>query len=119
MANHQTEKKALEVVVAYEAANQRTAIRVHKCGYDLCSKGDNEERHIEVKGTTKKSFSFRWLEPKEQKCLIEDPCFWLYLVTETDSAQPKIKVFNKTALEKRFDCIVPHYQYNFPKSDFL
>lgn len=119
MANHQTEQRALKVVVAHEAANQRTAIRVHKCGYDLCSKGGNEERHIEVKGTAKKSFSFRWLEPKEQECLEQDPFFWLYLVTEADSVQPKIKKFNKADLEQRFHCEVTHHYYKFAKSEFI
>ena len=118
MADLETENKALTAVIAYEAARQRTAARVRNCGYDLRSIGPDGERHIEVKGTSKNHFTFRWLEPKEEERLQNDPDFWLYLVTDTNSAEPKVWEYDKAKLTERFDRIVPHYHYAFPKSDF-
>ena len=115
-----TEQKALAAVIAYEAHpdRQRNAARVHKCGYDLLSRGRDEERHIEVKGTQESKFTFRWLEPKEEERLQNDANFWMYLVTDVGSEKPRIWEYNKAKLSERFDRVVKHCQYKFPKSDF-
>lgn len=118
MTNKQIEEKALNTVINHERARHREAGRVHNCGYDLRSAGPGGERHIEVKGTTKTCFTFRWLEPAEEACCQNDPNFWLYLVTEVESEEPKVWEYDRARLAHRFDRMVPHYHYRFPKTDF-
>lgn len=118
MNNKETEAKGLDAVIAYEHLRGRKAERVQKCGYDLCSKGNGSQRHIEVKATTKSRFTFRWLEELEQQCVDNDPDFYLYLVTNVDGPNPQVFEYDRQKLKKRFSHVEPHFIYTFPKSDF-
>ena len=62
MANLDTEKIGLDVVIAHEKREGRVTVsRVRGCGFDLVSKREDgsDERHIEVKTTAKDRFTFR------------------------------------------------------------
>ena len=119
MNNQDIQAKGLNAVIAYENTKYgRKAERVQKCGYDLCSKGNGFQRHIEVKATTKSRFTFRWLEDLEQKRAENDPDFYLYLVTDVDSSNPQVIEYDRQKLKSRFSRVEFHYIYNFPKSDF-
>jgi hypothetical protein len=118
MNNTDIEAKGLDIVIAHELKYGRNAERVQRCGYDLCSRGNGSERHIEVKATKKSQFPFRWLEKLEQKCAETDPNFYLYLVTDVDSPNPRIIEYDYQKLKKCFSHIESHYVYKFPISDF-
>ena len=119
MSNNITEMNGIQAVVKYEKTHGRTQIRrVHKCGYDLISKGNGDERHIEVKTTEKVVMAFRWLEQLEYDVMKCDENWYLYIVTRANGANPRIYEYNRKDAEKRFSKVVQHYLLNFPKSDF-
>jgi hypothetical protein len=121
MDNSKIESNGLKAVRNYERQYGRSKItRVFKCGYDLVSKTPEgaDERHIEVKATNKKAFTQRWLEQREQDALAKDSLFYLYLVTEAQSAQPTIHIFEGSQLKKRFERCETKYLYTFLKADF-
>ena len=102
MSNITTEKNGLAAVIEYEKQHGRSDIkRVHKCGYDILSKGNGEERHIEVKTTSKGKFTQRWLEELEYQALQNDDLFWVYLVTNTND-KPNIRELSSGEVKKRF-----------------
>lgn len=104
--------------MAHERHEKRSVKRVHKCGYDLHSTRDGQERHIEVKATAKSHFTSRWLEELEWNRAQNDPQFSLYLVVDVDS-KPRVKVFSANKLRKHFSRVEHHYIYEFRKSDFV
>ena len=113
MENIHTEKNGLEAVMAHEKAAGRDDLkRAHKRGYDIISKGNGEERHIEVKATGKNRFTRRWLEELEYQALKEDPYFWVYLVTNANE-QPQVSELKPSIVEKRFIKAVNHYYFDF------
>ena len=112
MSNTNTEKNGIDAVIAYEKARGRTGLRVNRCGYDIESYGNGEERHIEVKSTGKSSFTRRWLEELEYQTLQKDDKFWVYLVTNANS-QPYVSVLNATEVKARFKGEIKHYCFDF------
>lgn len=116
--NQDTEQNGLNAVIAHEKKSGREAKRVHKCGYDLLSIGEGQERHIEVKSTSKSHFTSRWLEELEWNHAQNDPHFFLYLVTEAETAKPRVFEYDREKLQKRFSGLEHHYVYRFKKSDF-
>lgn len=117
MKNNQTENVGLKAVIEYEKKHGRDAERVHKCGYDLVSRGNGIERHIEVKTTAKSTFSPRWLEQLEYDALKNDDLWFLYLVTDANGS-PKVFEYDRKRVEERFSGEIRHYVFKFPKSDF-
>jgi len=117
MNNKEIEKKAIAAVIGYEKKNGRLASRVTGQGYDLTSKNNEEERHIEVKGTTKERLTQRWLEEREYKTMKEDSHFYLYAVTSVDS-QPRVYEFTKQQMIDRFKREEVKYMFKFKKDDF-
>ncbi len=119
MSNPVTENNGINAVIKYEADQGRRCVnRVHKYGYDLISKGDNgEERHIEVKATSKTAFSSRWLEQLEYDAMKHDDKWFLYLVTDANGSA-RVIVYDRTKAENRFAKIIYNYKLVFPKSDF-
>lgn len=121
MGNIDIENLGLDAVSEYERQNGRTIIeRVRGCGYDLVSKnqGGTDERHIEVKATSKDRFTFRWLESLEQRACECDPFFFLYLVTNVESDFPRVFVYDQERLRQRFSEAITHHVYVFPRADF-
>ena len=121
MANLDTEKIGLDVVIAYEKGEGRVSVsRVRGCGFDLVSKKEDgsDERHIEVKTTAKDRFTFRWLEALEQQALESDDRFFLYHVTDVGSDSPRVLVYDRKKLKERFSEAITHHVYVFPKADF-
>jgi len=116
--NQDTEQLGLEAAIKYEQQAGRAATRVQKCGYDLSSSGGGEERHIEVKATSKSYFTTRWLEEKEQQCAVNDPKYFLYLVTDVTGSQPRVFEYGRTELGELFSKVEHHYIYKFRRSDF-
>jgi hypothetical protein len=112
MNPNSTEELGIKEAMKYECKKGRIAQRVHKCGYDLISKGRGGERHIEVKATAKNRFTFRWLEPLEYKKLQKDKRFYLYLVTNVRT-KPKMKRYNRTQLMSKSHKKVCHYVFVF------
>ena len=122
MANPDIEENGLNAVIAHENAAGRTSIsRVRACGFDLVSKKEDgsDERHIEVKATTKNRFTFRWLEELEQRALESDDRFFLYLVTGAGTDTPRVLVYDRDKLNERFSEAISHHVYVFPKADFF
>jgi len=87
--NPETERKAMEAAVAYEAARGCKVDDVHKLnlGYDLRSvhQQTGELRLIEVKGLG--AVKGRVLLTPNERRVAEDrrDCYWLYVVTNCDS----------------------------------
>jgi nuclear transport factor 2 (NTF2) superfamily protein len=117
MNNKEIEEIAIAAVVAYENENGRLASRVSGRGYDLISRNNVEERHIEVKGTAKEKLTQRWLEEREYKTMKEDPHFYLYAVTKVDS-HPRVYEFTKQQVIERFKREEIKYMFEFGKNDF-
>ena len=116
--NQHTEQLGHKAVIEYEKERGRTAKRVQKCGYDLRSIGEDSERHIEVKATTKPHFTFRWLEELEWNLAQNDPNFFLYLVTNASSPKPRVFEYDRERLQQCYSGIQHHYIYKFKKSEF-
>ena len=113
MSNSETERIGLAVVESYEKAKGRNVKRVHKCGYDITSECEGDERHIEVKTTKESKFSRRWLEEMEYNKLFSDPNFWVYLVTVANGKPPSVRELDAAAVQKRFKREIKHYQFDF------
>ncbi len=113
MSNGLTEKNGLNAALKHEIASGRKNVqRVNRCGYDLISKGNGEERHIEVKTTDKSTFARRWLEEKEYQALQTDKRFWVYLVTNANS-KPEIHELDAAEVSRRYKRTVKHYWFDF------
>src|SRR3989344_5259487 len=78
------EKKAMEIVVAFEKAHSRKPIRTTRCGYDFESSG----RFIEVKGVSEiNHYTYQGMTSKEVKCVKDYPNkFYLYIVRFNDKS---------------------------------
>ncbi len=121
MANQITELSGIKAVIEFETKQGRTKCeRVSKCGYDLVTSTIDgaDERHIEVKATSKDRFTFRWLEELEQQAAWQDERFYLYLVTGAGTKKARVLIYDRTMLSERFSKVITHYQYVFPRSDF-
>jgi len=116
--NKDIEQLGLDAVIKHEKKAGRTAKRVHKCGYDLHSTADGQERHIEVKATSKSHFTFRWLEELEWNRAQNDSQFFLYLVTDVAGGKPRVFEYDRDKLQKRFSKLEHHYIYKFKKPEF-
>ena len=113
MSNWTTEKNGLAAVMKHETAAGRTnCTRVHKCGYDIISKGNGQERHIEVKTTGKGKFTRRWLEEMEYQALQKDKNFWVYLVTDANG-KPSVRELSAAQVKAKFVKTVKHYWFDF------
>jgi superfamily II DNA or RNA helicase len=92
--NPETEATAMRLAVEYERAAGRAVADVHEknLGYDITSLDtrSGELRLIEVKGLGASSGSVM-LTPNEHR-VAEDrrDCYWLYVVTDCDTDQPKL-----------------------------
>jgi hypothetical protein len=78
-------EKAMKVAESIELSNNRVPKRVDRdgIGYDILSIGENEERHIEVKGVSEGWASYTWqaLHHTQVKALKKNPAeFFLYIV---------------------------------------
>jgi hypothetical protein len=112
--NPETEKRAMEAVMAFERAAGRVPddVSAQNLGYDISSlhPASGELRLIEVKGIGAATGTV-FLTPNERR-VAEDrrDCYWLYVVTNCDTA-PTVKVFKDPA---RFPWTevtkVAHYQ---------
>jgi Domain of unknown function (DUF3883) len=117
-SNSEIEELGVKAVIDWEKAKGRGKHeRVNKCGYDLKTSNDSEERHIEIKSTSKDRFTWRWLEQLEYDQFQNDEKFWLYLVTDVEGT-PKVIPYSREKLKARFDEEIRHYVFVFPKSDF-
>jgi hypothetical protein len=89
VSNPETERRAMEAVVAYEEARGYTVKDVHEqnLGYDLWSlnEGTGELRLIEVKGIGAATGTV-CLTPNEKRMAEDRPdVFWLYVVTDCNT----------------------------------
>lgn len=120
MDNREIEECGIAAVKEYEKkAGRSVCKRVCKCGYDLITKkvDGTDERHIEVKSTSKDRFTFRWFEELENEASRKDG-FFLYLVTNAGTDAQRVFEYDREKLNKRFSEAITHYVYVFPKSDF-
>jgi hypothetical protein len=120
MSNADTERNGIQAVIEYEKQQGRMDVRrVQKAGFDLITKGQGEERHIEVKTTDKSRFTFRWLEQMEYDALKNDQHFYLYLVTNAnDPASRRIWIYDQERTMDRYSGEIKHYNFVFPRQDF-
>ena len=115
--NKEIKEKSYEIVFKYEKTNNRNCANHEKDGYDIISKNEFEERHIEVKGTNKKKPSFRFLTEKEFKALLNDTKFYLYLVVDV-FGNGDVYIFKRDDILKKFSRMEINYVINFSKKDF-
>jgi hypothetical protein len=120
MSNADTKRNGVQAVIQYERQQGRTDVQmVQKTGFDLITKGNGEERHIQVKGTDKALFTDRWLEPSQYDALQNDSHFYLYLVTNAnDPAARRIWIYDQKRTMARYSREVKKYYFAFPKQDF-
>ncbi len=112
-------KKAYQKVIEYEKENKRIAHRETKnVGYDITSVGKKETRHIEVKGTSRKTPHFRFLTEKEFITMTHDRHYYLYIVCNIDARKPDVFEFNQREILKHFKRVEPNYVISFSKADF-
>ena len=115
-----TNRNGVQAVIQYERQQGRTDVQmVQKTGFDLITKGNGEERHIQVKGTDKALFTDRWLEPSQYDALQNDSHFYLYLVTNAnDPAARRIWIYDQKRTMARYSREVKKYYFAFPTQDF-
>ncbi len=121
MTNEDIQQKAFVEVRRYEKANHRKATVHQSDGFDLISRDQRRNaivRHIEVKGTTRHSVSFRWLENNEYKALKNDKRYFLYIVTGVGTRQMKVHEFSRTKTLKHYKRKEIKYIFVFTKRDF-
>lgn len=98
------EMYAIHAVIVYEHEHGRIAKRVPDSrgyGYDVHSAGDDEERHIEVKGQDKSGYpTFLKLYRSEYNRLQTDPNFWVYFVHSIETSDPKVVTIPRETLQK-------------------
>ena len=113
---NEIKKAAHKAVILYEAEppRLRKATLYERDGYDLISKKKREERHIEVKGTTKNRFTWRYLTENEFQALIKDPKFYLYLVTRV-GRKPMIEEMSRNDVLARYLKTEVLHIITFPK----
>jgi hypothetical protein len=120
MSNADTALNGVKAVIEYERQQGRTDVHtVQKAGFNLITKGNGEERHIEVKSTGKSRFTARWLEQMQYDALQNDPHFYLYLITNAnDPASRQIWIYDQKRTMARYSREVKHYYFVFPRQDF-
>jgi len=81
MTNLEVKLKAFDIVKKFESKNKRKISVVENEDYDILSKGNDEERHIKVKGTSLTKLSIRYLSKREIETLKNDENAYLYLLS--------------------------------------
>ncbi len=114
MSNLLTEKKAIELVIAYECKrlNIKDAKEIKKAkkgtGYDLVSK---DRRKIEVKGTKQKEFNKGLRLNSEQEIKFCTDGGYIYRVTDVFGKKPKLYILKckkeYLSIKKWATCSVP------------
>ena len=121
ITNSQIETLGIDAVIEYEKKAGRTVVKtVNRCGFDIITKkpDGSDERHIEIKASSKPKFTYRWLEPLEEEKLQTDPLFFLYLVTQAGSDSPRVREYTKKEMDGLRKEIVSRPQYHFPPEHF-
>ncbi|VTS00981.1 helicase : Superfamily II DNA/RNA helicases, SNF2 family OS=Chthonomonas calidirosea (strain DSM 23976 / ICMP 18418 / T49) GN=CCALI_00446 PE=4 SV=1: DUF3883 [Gemmata massiliana] len=117
--NPETEKRAMDAVMAFEIAHERVPedVSLQNLGYDISSLhlASGELRLIEVKGIGAARGTV-FLTPSERRVADDRrDCYWLYVVTDCDTT-PVVKLFKDPA---RFPWTevtgVKHYQLDTNK----
>jgi len=103
MDNLHIEKIGTDIVIAHEKAEGREIFRpkYKGCGWDLCTGNENEIRYIEIKTTTQKKLTGRWLEKAGYNQFKTNKEFYIYGVTEI-----KQEGTGKLAIYKPSDIII-------------
>lgn len=97
-ADPDVERIAVDVAMAYERAHGRTphSVETSGLGYDLRSRGDGTSRYIEVKGRRETGAvsltANEWI-----KAARFGSEYWLYVVYNCDSPQPRLLVIQDPA----------------------
>ena len=84
---------AMKVSMDYEKEQGRRPVNVsgiQGMGYDVESTGEEEERHIEVKGRGEPDPPHVFLDDSQYQNALNDPQFWLYIVLGTDMESPDL-----------------------------
>ncbi|MBI1729498.1 DUF3883 domain-containing protein [Candidatus Acetothermia bacterium] len=113
----QIEQKAISCVTEkYKSGGWVVkSVEEMNCGYDLLCKKGSKEEHLEVKGTQGEHETFTITE-NELRCAKRDPSFFLWVVTEALSPDPKpykytrdefLRVFHLKATEYRATKLLP------------
>jgi hypothetical protein len=111
--NQNIEANAIKAIISHEESRGAKCSKVKKgSGYDLISIKGTEERHIEVKSSNKPKIRWRWLEPTEYALLLNDPLFYIYLVTNCAS-KPKIIKLNQKQVRELNPKPIKKYEIKF------
>ena len=119
MTNQQIKQAGYKAVVEYESNNERECEKTERCGTDYISRKNGRiVRRIEVKSTLKSSLNFRWLEKNEFDALKKHNNFYLYLVTNAGSQNPKVWPYTQRQILQKKPKRTVKYSIKFKKSEF-
>lgn len=111
----EVKKAGHDAVIRHEKRKGRKAVTHERDGYDIFSKGRGQIRHIEVKATSKESFTWRHLTDAEFQAAMSDPEFYLYLVTHA-LRKPQITELRRDDILKRYRGTTVLHVISFAKS---
>lgn len=120
MTNEEIQQKAFEKVCRHERSKHRKCERSQRDGYDMVSRNSRGVvvRHIEVKGSTKRTVPFRWLEEREYTTLKRDRRFYLYVVTGVGTRSMRVHEFTQRNTLDHFRRKETKYLFTFAKKEF-
>lgn len=110
--NRQVEQAAVATATADLRAEgwNVESVEQDRIGYDLlCTRDDREERHIEVKGARGSGLGFIITEGEVQRAE-DDPDFWLYLITDALSPEPRLRRYSAEELLRTFTFVPLAYR---------
>lgn len=122
LKNLEIEDIATQLVIEYEKNQGRNILKPKQkgCGWDLCTSDGKETRYIEIKSTTKKNLTGRWIEKAGYSHLKNNPDFWVYAVVDCEeNKQGKIIPLSPEQLKNVEIVEETKYIMKFPKEIFL
>lgn len=122
LKNLEIENIATQLVIKYENEGGRKILKTKQkgCGWDLCTSDGKETRYIEIKSTSKKNLTGRWIEKAGYEHLKNNQDFWIYAVINCkDNGEGKIIALNHSQLKKVEIVEEIKYMMKFPKETFL
>ena len=103
--NREVEKAAVDFVTKYMQSEGYTVVsrEQDRCGYDLLCSSEDEEYHVEVKGTSGEAMRFIMTD-KEFSTASEDEDYLVCIVTSALSDEPTLSILD-------VDTLLDHFQY--------
>jgi hypothetical protein len=122
LKNLEIETVATQLVINFEKEHGRSILKNKQkgCGWDLCTSDGNEIRYIEIKSTTGKKLTGRWIEKAGHEHLKNNLNFWIYAVVNCkENGEGRIITLNHQQLKKVEIVEETKYIMKFAKETFL